>query len=414
MGTAHDTNPLAGLETLDAPATSTAPASPLTRARAAELRGELSLAATLLAEAGYRDEAARVIILRGDAEADAPARLRHYAHAAAIAPPGSRLRGEARRKHSLTVVRMASLAPLTTASRYDLARAAEELEAMQDFAGAAEAYAQAGDSEGQARMLERGGDIDGLEALLDRERARERDAAVVRGTRSAFALLVASGQRREAVDMARTSGDPGVRQQGRDLERRRLARSILHAVLRGQGIVLALGDEVLIGRAREASEPTPTARAAIVTVLSPVVSRSHLAVRRRHGTIVVQDVGSSHGTFLGETRLTGEAPVGAGIGLRLGREAGVIVRPTEVVTGAVAIEAAGVSVVAALGPARLGIGRWRLERAEDGWVELVTDDDPPAFAGSLQLAARITLVAGDAIASERGGACVLEISEHGA
>jgi hypothetical protein len=39
----------------------------------------------------------------------------------------------------------------------------------------------------------------------------------------------------------------------------------------------------------------------------------------------------------------------------------------------------------------------------------VTDDEPPAFAGALQLAARVTLLRGDAISEERGGPAVLRV-----
>jgi hypothetical protein len=58
------------------------------------------------------------------------------------------------------------------------------------------------------------------------------------------------------------------------------------------------------------------------------------------------------------------------------------------------------------------VGAWRVERGDDGWAELVTSDDPPAFAGALQLATRVTLLGGDAIARERGGAAILAIAEE--
>ena len=79
--------------------------------------------------------------------------------------------------------------------------------------------------------------------------------------------------------------------------------------------------------------------------------------------------------------------------------------------GAVALEIGGARYVAPLGPANLGVGAWRLERGPDGWVELRTDDDPPAFAGMLHLASRVTLLRGDVIARERGGAAVLRMED---
>jgi hypothetical protein len=57
----------------------------------------------------------------------------------------------------------------------------------------------------------------------------------------------------------------------------------------------------------------------------------------------------------------------------------------------------------------VGIGRWRVERASDDWIELVTDDDPPAFASSIHWVPRATLLAGDAIAQSRGGAPAITV-----
>jgi hypothetical protein len=386
---------------------------PLHRARAAELRGELSLAAALFAEAGRPDEVARVIVLRGDSEGEPAMRLRHYAHAVTTAPLGSAVHALARRKHATTVVVMARAAPLTAASRYDLTRAAGELEGMEDFAGAAEAYAQAGDLEAQARVLTRAGDVDGLEALLAEEQQRERAVVATRRSLAEFMLLVASGQRRDAVDLARTSADHGLRGLGADVARRRLAGSLVHATLVGQRVVIALGDEVVVGRAPE-EEAAEGSRTGHISIASPVVSRKHLAIVRRGDGVFIRDLASRHGTFHRRRPLRGEARVGEGIELLLGGDVNVVVRPTGVVDGAVAIETGGASFIAPLGPARLGVGRWRLQRGDDGWVELTTEDDPPAFAGSLQLARCVTLLVGDAIASGRGGATALEILAHGA
>ena len=84
----------------------------------------------------------------------------------------------------------------------------------------------------------------------------------------------------------------------------------------------------------------------------------------------------------------------------------LVVRPSMDLPGAFSIELAGGRTIAPLGPARLGIGTWRLERTsagDDGWVELVTDDAPSAFLEGLALGMRISLLAGDALATERGG-----------
>jgi hypothetical protein len=125
--------------------------------------------------------------------------------------------------------------------------------------------------------------------------------------------------------------------------------------------------------------------------------------------VVVRDLGSRNGTLLRGLALAGEATVGDAIELRLGKEVPLAVRPAPELAGWVALEIAGARYLAPLGPARLGVGAWRLERGADGWVELVTDDEPPAFAGALRLASRVTLLRGDAIAEERGGPAVLRV-----
>jgi FHA domain len=388
--------------------------SRLARARDAELRGELALAAALFAEAMRPDEVARVMVARGDAETDPAARVRHYAQALATAPPHTAPHAHARHKHASALVDVAARGPLTAASKRDLAYAASELEAVGDHARAAQAYAHAGDLEGQARALGQAGDVEALEALLASGQKAERDGHARRAAYNDVTLLVASGQRREAVATARTCDDEGVRELGRTIERRRLAWGRVHVVLGGQDIVIVPGDEVVLGRGTEASVSNGSEPAAVIPVASPTVSRRHLLVSRRASGVVVRDLGSRHGTLHRGRPLDGETPIEAGIDLCLGRDVRVVVGPAIEIAGAVAIEVAGTRFVAPLGPARLGVGRWELERGHDGWIELATCDDPPAFVQSLRVAATMTLLAGDEIAAARGGPIVLRVAEHGA
>jgi hypothetical protein len=388
---------------------STPPALPtVLRARAAELRGELALATALFAEAGRTDEAARVILLRGDAEPELVGRLRHYVHALATAPLGSRVHVNARRKHAATVVAMAARGPLTRAAKEALARAAIDLEAVDDHAGAAQAYAHAGDLEGQARALARAGELDALETLLGDEQRRDRATAEHRRARDDFALLVAGGQRRQAVDGARTSDDDRVKALGRSLRSRGELPDPVHVVHAGRSIALAFGDAVVIGRSPD-RDATASPRTGFVCIPSPAVSRRHLLVWRAVDGIAVRDLGSRHGTSAAGRPLSGDALVGEGIALRLGRDVDVVLRPTALVEGAVEVAFGGQSVVAPLGPGRVGAGGWKLDRLEDGWLELSTEGGPPAFAAGLQLAGRTTLLAGDALSEERDGPTVLEI-----
>jgi hypothetical protein len=378
----------------------------LAQARAAELRGELGQAAALFAYAGRPDEAARVMVLRGDAERDPAQRLRHYVQARETAPEGSRMHTHARRKHASAVVAMAADALPTAARKRDLAGAASELEAIGDHAHAALAYALAGDIEGQARALARAGDVDALDRLLGNEQRRDKEAIARRQDYGEVALLFASGRRREAAEIARASADEALRERAGAMDRQRVAGSVVNATLRGTDIAIALGEMIVIGRAPEQGEHGSVGH---IVVSAATVSRRHLAVARQNGEVVVRDLGSHNATTVDGAALASDAPVRDGIEVRLGRDVPLFVRPTCEMPGAVAIELAAVRCVAPLGPAILGVGRWRLQRGPDSWVELHTDDDPPAFVGELRLATTITLLEGDAISAERGGPPVLAI-----
>ena len=366
----------------------------LRRAREAELRGELAEAAALFAQAGRLDEASRVMVLRGDGEAEPSARLKHYVQAAATAPEGS-ARDRAKRKHATLILAMATEQGVTPALRQDLLDAARELERVGEHGRAAEAFGRLGDVEGQARNLARAGEIDRLDALLVTAQERDREALARRQAHQEVGSLAASGRRREAAALARTSLDDAVRDRGKGIEGRRVSGEVVCLTLRGGRMRLVLGDEVVVGRT------------ATLTVASAAVSREHLLVARRGPDVVVRDLGSRNGTLLRGLALAGEARIADGIELQLGKEVPLVVRPATELPGAVSIEIAGDLYLAPLGPARLGIGAWRLERGSDGWVELATDDKPPAFAGALRLAPRVTLLTGDAFAQEREAAPVL-------
>ena len=369
------------------------------KARTAELEGELGQAAALFAQAGRLDETSRVMLLRGDGETDPAARLRHYVQALATAPTGSEARANACRKHATLLLAMAGSEAATGALRQDLLDAARELEAIGEPEQAAEAYARAGDVDGQARSLARAGDVEQLDTLLLGQQRRDRDELARREAHEEVGALVASGRRREAVAMARASEDPAVRERGRAVEARRVAGEVVSLSLEGHDVKLVLDAEVVVGRV------------GTVAIASAAVSRQHLVVARRGEHVVVRDLGSRNGTLLRGVALGGEAVVGDGIEVLLGKEVPLVVRPAPELPGAVALCIGGARYLAPLGPARLTLGGWRIERGPDGWVELVTDDHPPAFAGVMRLAPRVTLLRGDAIARERGGVPVLCVEE---
>jgi hypothetical protein len=370
----------------------------LARARAAELRGELEQAATLFAQAGRRDEAARVMVLRGDGETDPALRLRFYVQAASTAPDGSPAMALARRKRANLLIASSADRVMTATLRQDLLEAARELEALGELEVAADAYGRAGDVEGEARSLARAGDVDKLDALLHAQQGRDRESIARRDLHERFAVLAASGRRREAASLARSATDAAIREQGRDLEARRVSGEVVNVSVRGRRLRLALGAEVTIGRV------------ASLSLASAALSRQHVALVRRGDDAVVRDLGSRNGTTLRGMALAGEVRVGEGVELQLGGQIPLVVRPSAELAGAFAIDLAGTRTLAPLGPAQLGVGRWRLERAgsatgatDDSWVELVTGDDPPAFMADLSLAPRISLLTGDAFATERSG-----------
>jgi hypothetical protein len=368
-------------------------------AREAEERRDFARAAALYSQAGQPDEAARMLVARGDAEPRPAAKVRHYARAASTATEGSALQREARVKRALAAAAAAAEGSPTATAQRDLLEAARELESLGEHDRAAETYARVRDVAGQLRALELAGDVDGLESLLTSEHAREREARSRHGAAQDFMLLVSSGRRREAAALARASSDPGLRERGRTLEERRLAQE-LRATIDGKPMVLLLGERLVIGRSPElgAEEGDVALR-----VPSAALSRRHLVVRRSEGAVVVCDLGSRNGSTVQGARI-GEAAVGAGIEVTVGREVVVGLTPATELAGAVAVEIGGTRYVAPLGPAWIGVGRWRLEHGPEGWIDLVGDDDPPAYAGVVHWAPRSSLIDGDALGDVRGGA----------
>jgi hypothetical protein len=295
------------------------------------------------------------------------------------------------------VLAIATGESVTPALRQDLLEAGRDLEALGEPEKAAEAYARAGDVEGEARALARAGDVDRLDALLLGQQGRDRETIARREAHEQVLALVATGRRREAVALALASRDDAVRERGRGVEGRRVAGDVVNVWLSGREMRVVLGAEVVVGRV------------AAISVASAAVSRQHVTIARRGGDVVVRDLGSRNGTLLRDLALVGEATVGDGLEVRLGKEVPLVVRPTDEMPGAVVLEIAGARYVAPLGLAQLGVGAWRLERGPDGWAELATDDDPPAFAGVMRLAPRVTLLRGDAMSRERGGPAVLRV-----
>ena len=380
-------------------------------ARQAELTGDLARAVVLWALAGRPDEAARVMILRGDSEPDPRVRLQHYTQAAATAPALHDTNRQARQKRALLTMTLAGDAAISTVARADVLEAAKDLEAIGDPAKAAEAYALAGDTEGEAHALAKAGDVDKLEDLLSSRQTKERGDRRRQEAHGQIDLLLTGGRRRDALNAAEAFSreqpeDALAMERARSIAGRKLTGPVARIQLRGRPLTLVLGDEVVVGRTEGS-----------LTVPSNAISRRHLSITRAapaaggsaSDECVIRDLGSRNGTQLRGMALAGPVSVGEGLELALGREVPLRLTPSDALPGALGIELHGDRYVAPLGLAKLAIGEWRLEVASDGWLELVTGDAPAALMDGMTLAARITLLVGDSITSERGGEPVLRV-----
>ena len=172
------------------------------RAQRAETHGDLPLAAELYAEAERSEDAARVMMLRGDGEAEARARLPHYVQAISTAPEDSPTRRAAREKRALLMIALAGDGALSAAARHDVLEAAHELEDVDKPTEAAAAFARAGNVEGQARALAAAGSVDDLEDLLSEDANRQRRERAHHQAQAEIDLRIACGRRREALELA--------------------------------------------------------------------------------------------------------------------------------------------------------------------------------------------------------------------
>jgi hypothetical protein len=403
-------------------------------ARRAELRGDLARAVELWLEAELPEEAARVLVLRGDNELAPEARLLHYTQAIELAPEGDELHQEARKKRARLVVRIASSGGYSSLSREELLAGARELEALGEHAEAAAAFAQAGDVDAQAQNLARTGDIAALESLLATEASRERSTRERDAVHADVDLLVASGRRQEAASrldafLSRTE-DALARDRLLELRTRAVRGPTLAAEIGGRAVKIVLGDEIVVGRTEGA-----------LLAPSQAVSRRHLALARdASGTAYVRDLGTRNGTQLRGLDLVAPIPIGAfgafgadgagGAGtsgpieLLLGRHVRVRLSPSSSSPGAIDLDLGGETYVLPLGPARIAPG-WSLawadvasttgtrpvgsRDADASWVQLVTSPSHPAFAQGIALSERVDLLVGDAFSSERGGPIVLRV-----
>lgn len=371
-------------------------------ARAAELRGDLAKAAELYGEAGQPAEAARVILLRGDAETDARTRLQLYVQAAGMSDEGTETNKQARLRRAKLLLALAGDAAVSAVARHEVLEAAKDLESIGEPLEAADAYRRAGDKEGEARALQAAGDVEQLEFLLSTQQHEERISRAREDRAKDVDLMIGCGKRREALAaldelLAKTPDDAPLRDRANGLRARRLSAPVVALDCGGERIVMVLGDEVVVGRSEGA-----------IKVPSNAVSREHLRIAREGGDVVVRDLESRNGTQLRGINLAGALAVRDGLELKLGREVPFRITPSKRIDGAVEIDVAGERYVACLGETRTPASDLRLAAGADGWVELVTGA-AKAYLGDVELATRATLLVGDAISVTRGATPALRI-----
>ncbi len=373
------------------------------RARNKELAGDLDAAVQLFVAAERSDEAARVLLLKADAEADVHQRLVLCAQAARIGEGTARGEEAARRKAVLAydLVRATKGTPM----HGELYRAAEELERVGEWERAVEAYVVLGDVDAEIRVLKEAGAIERLEQRL-RETSvharKERDRAeLLQRLRD----LDAIGERREALRSARqwlaVEHDEVIQLEVDRITQRLVAGPTVTLELHGEPVQLVFGAEVTIGRAR-----------ADVVVASSGISRQHLRLFLRDGEPHVEDLKTRNGTTLAGARVQGVLAIGAGLDLELAGQIACRLTPSRAPNG-VHIDVAGTRYLAPLGP--LHVGDWTLVDAHDGderFIVLRAPDGAPApHMGSYRLGRQIELSAGDAIAATRGGPVLVAVPD---
>ncbi len=377
------------------------------RARKKELKGELQAAAELYLEAQLQDEAARVLLLRADAETDVAMRLAFCAQAARIAPATPHGDRALSRKAIISF----DLAKASGAARMqgEILAIAAELEACGELRKAAEAFSLAGDGDGEIRVLQEAGLIEQLEeklAVSSRKARDERDRAQLLRQLSDLDVIA---ERRKALQLARDwlvmrEHDEQVQVHIDRISSKLLEGPLLNLVISEQHVMVALGTTLTIGRAH-----------ADIVVSSSAISRQHLRLGREGQVPFVEDLSTRNGTTLGGARVD-RLEVTSGLQLLLAAKIPCLIEPFEPTQpqGPLSITVAGERYLAPLGP--MTIGDWRLVDAHDGedrFVVLRTKPGgtPPIMNG-YRLAHEIQLCAGDKLQEQRDGPIVLAVAER--
>lgn len=363
----------------------------LRAAQRAEVEGRLADAVAKYLEAGARDEAARVYCIRADAAPTPRERYQLLGQAISVAGPDAQASFVLRRAElALELLRTGAL----TLTRPELAAMARDCERSGGAVLAADLFDLAGDAEGRTRALVEAGAVERLERVLEREAANARAERQLESEQQRVLDLEACGRRREALALCDAVGgsDERVQSVASRLRAKRAVGDTFRLRLNGEAVEVAFGQPVTVGR----SEAT-------IVLPAPGLSRQHLEIRTGANGPEVCDLGSRNGTTMRGMRL--EAPLSVGSGVELELAGQVSVRLAPLAPRGVALEASGRTFLLPLGP--LEIEGLRLERADDGWLEL--ESEVGAFLGGLRLDPRVQLCVGDRIATSMDGAALIEV-----
>jgi len=377
-------------------------------ARARELAGDLASAVGLYLEVEMPDEAARVLLLRADAEGTAEQRIAYCDNAARVAKSEEIKKRALSRKASLSldVIRSRGGPSL----RSELARVARDLEAAGEFERAVEVFAELGDNEGEVRVLTEMGAIERLEERLKASQVETRKARTLADARRRVMDLDKTAERHAALEAARTAlaeqDDEVVKDAARAIRARLLREPVVDLEIEGKTLKCAFGAAVTIGRGE-----------ATILVGARAVSRTHVRISRRDGAIFIEDLETRNGTMLAGARIDGALPVGDGVRLELGGEIPLRVEPArnkpegDVAPDGVIVEVAGMRFVAPLG--ELVVGSLRVDRVVHEGEPYLALKTPSGAArpilGEFEVAAEVELCHGDEIRERRGGPVVLRV-----
>jgi len=367
-------------------------------ARAKELAGDLEGAVEAYLTADFPDEAARVLLLRADAEASVERRVAFCALALETAVDAE-VQKKARARKALLgfdLLRGKGGSLMTS----EILSVARELEEAGELERAADAFALAGDTDGEVRALTAAGAIERLEERLKATEVSAKSDNERAGVLRKIADLDRTAERRAALAMCdewlAKHHDEKIAATAMAMRARLLRGPIVDVLVDGERMRFALGAEATIGRGD-----------ATILVGARAVSRQHVRIFRGPSGPMVEDLGTRNGTTLAGARLAAAVAIGDGLQIRLGGEIPCTLEPVAASDAhgpLVRAMIAGERCLLPLGP--LVLFGWHVVERRDGAASFIVLHTPagasPPFLGEYQLAREVELCAGDAIATARG------------